>query len=29
MLREMEQLRKIKIIGGLYDLDTGIVAFYE
>ncbi|HTA26739.1 MAG TPA: carbonic anhydrase family protein [Bacteroidia bacterium] len=29
MLREMEHSRKIKIIGGLYDLDTGIVTFYE
>jgi carbonic anhydrase len=29
MLREMEQSGKIKIIGGLYDLDTGIVTFYE
>ncbi len=29
MLREMEQSGKIKIIGGLYDLDTGIVTFFE
>ena len=29
LLREMEQSGKIKIIGGLYDLDTGIVTFYE
>jgi len=29
LLREMEQLGKIKIIGGLYDLDTGKVTFYE
>ena len=29
LLREMEQSGKIKIIGGLYDLDTGLVTFYE
>lgn len=29
LLREMEQSGQIKIIGGLYDLDTGIVTFYE
>lgn len=29
LLREMEQTGEIKIIGGLYDLDTGIVKFYE
>jgi carbonic anhydrase len=29
ILREMEQSGKIKIIGGLYDLDTGKVTFYE
>jgi carbonic anhydrase len=29
LLREMEQSGKIKIIGGLYDLDTGKVRFYE
>jgi carbonic anhydrase len=29
LLREMEQFGKIKIIGGLYDLDTGKVTFYE
>jgi len=29
LLREMEQSGKIKIIGGLYDLETGIVRFYE
>lgn len=29
LLREMEQSGKIKIIGGLYDLDTGKVIFYE
>jgi carbonic anhydrase len=27
LLREMEQSGRIKIIGGLYDLDTGIVTF--
>lgn len=29
MLREMEQQGKIKIIGGLYDVDTAKVIFYE
>lgn len=29
LLREMEQTGEIKIIGGLYDLETGIVKFYE
>ena len=29
MLREMEKSGKIKITGGLYDLDTGKVTFYE
>jgi len=29
LLREMELSKKIKIIGGLYDLDTGKVTFYE
>jgi carbonic anhydrase len=29
LLREMEQSGKIKITGGLYDLDTGKVTFYE
>lgn len=29
ILREMEQANQIKIIGGLYDLDTGQVTFYE
>jgi carbonic anhydrase len=29
ILFEMEQSGKIKIIGGLYDLDTGKVTFYE
>jgi len=29
LLREMEKSGEIKIIGGLYDLDTGIVTFYE
>jgi len=29
LLREMEQVQKIKIIGGLYDVDTGKVTFYE
>jgi carbonic anhydrase len=29
LLNEMEQSGKIKIIGGLYNLDTGKVTFYE
>ena len=29
ILYEMEQKKQIKIIGGLYDLDTGQVTFYE
>jgi len=29
LLSEMEKSGEIKIIGGLYDLDTGIVEFYE
>jgi len=29
LLNEMEQAGTIKIVGGLYDLDTGIVTFYE
>jgi carbonic anhydrase len=29
LLRELELSKKIKIIGGLYDLDTGKVTFYE
>lgn len=29
ILSEMEQAKEIKIIGGLYDLDTGQVTFYE
>jgi carbonic anhydrase len=29
LLREMEQSGEIRIIGGLYDLDTGKVTFYE
>lgn len=29
ILFEMEQKKQIKIIGGLYDLDTGQVTFYE
>jgi carbonic anhydrase len=29
LLREMEQSGQIKIIGGLYDLETGKVTFYE
>ena len=29
ILHEMEQKKQIKIIGGLYDLDTGQVTFYE
>lgn len=29
LLSEMEQSGKIKIIGGLYDLDTGKVTFFE
>ncbi len=29
MLRQMEQSGEIKIIGGLYDLDTGKVRFHE
>ncbi len=29
ILHEMEESGKIKIIGGLYDLDTGKVTFYE
>ena len=29
ILREMGQTNQIKIIGGLYDLDTGQVTFYE
>ncbi len=29
LLAEMEQSKQIKIIGGLYDLDTGKVIFYE
>lgn len=29
LLAEMEQAKKIKIIGGLYDVDTGKVVFYE
>jgi carbonic anhydrase len=28
LLAEMERLNQIKIIGGLYDLDTGYVTFY-
>jgi carbonic anhydrase len=28
ILQEMEQTNQIKIIGGLYDLDTGQVTFY-
>ncbi len=29
ILNEMEQSNQIKIIGGLYDIDTGQVTFYE
>jgi carbonic anhydrase len=29
ILREMEQLGQIKIIGGIYDLDTGYVTFFD
>ncbi len=29
LLAEMEKNKEIKIIGGLYDLDTGIVTFFE
>lgn len=29
ILREMEQNNQIKIVGGLYDLDTGQVVFFE
>ncbi len=29
LLSEMEQTKQIKIVGGLYDLDTGKVTFYE
>ncbi len=29
ILNELEKLKQIKIIGGLYDLDTGQVTFYE
>ena len=29
ILHEMEQTKQIKIIGGLYDVDTGQVTFYE
>ena len=29
LLAEMEQSKQIRIIGGLYDLDTGKVTFYE
>ncbi len=29
ILQELEQNKEIKIIGGLYDLDTGKVTFYE
>ena len=29
ILDEMEQTKQIKIIGGLYDIDTGQVIFYE
>ena len=29
ILRELEEARQIKIVGALYDLDTGHVTFYE
>jgi carbonic anhydrase len=29
ILNEMEQAKEIKIVGGLYDLETGHVTFYE
>jgi carbonic anhydrase len=29
LLAEMEKSKQIKIVGGLYDLDTGQVTFYE
>jgi carbonic anhydrase len=29
ILKEMEEAKQIKIIGGLYDVDTGRVIFYE
>jgi len=29
ILNEMEQAKEIKIVGGLYDVDTGQVIFYE
>jgi carbonic anhydrase len=29
ILNELEQTKQIKIIGGLYDIDTGQVIFYE
>jgi len=29
LLAEMEQKKRIKILGGLYDLDTGIVTFFD
>ena len=29
LLSEMEKTEQIKIVGGLYDLDTGKVIFYE
>ena len=29
ILKELEESGQIKIIGGLYDLDTGVVTFYE
>ena len=29
ILREMEEAKQIKIIGGLYEVDTGQVTFFE
>ncbi|HMJ48901.1 MAG TPA: carbonic anhydrase, partial [Ferruginibacter sp.] len=29
ILKEMEETKQIKIIGGLYDVDSGQVTFYE
>ena len=29
MIAELEKTGKVKIIGGLYDLETGVVNFYE
>jgi carbonic anhydrase len=29
IIAEMEELGQIKIVGGLYDVETGEVSFYE